>query len=166
MKKVELEKLNENFVNLIHEGWPVLTVQDQDKVNGMTVNWVQLGWLWNKPVVTVYVRPQRHTFGLINDQDTYSLAFFDETHRKNLSYLGTKSGKDEDKLKNCGYTTTFIDNTPVIDQASLIFTIKKLYVHDLKAEEFIADEVKSSAYPNQDFHRVFIGEITEVFINE
>jgi len=166
MKKVELEKLNENFVNLIHEGWPVLTVQDQGKVNGMTVNWVQLGWLWNKPVVTVYVRPQRHTFKLINQEDTYSLAFFDESHRQNLSYLGSKSGKDEDKLKHCDYTTTRIENTPVIDQARLIFTIKKLYVHDLKAEEFIDSEVKNSAYANQDFHRVFVGEITEVLINE
>ena len=53
MKKIEIEKLDRNLISLIHNDWAVLTVQDEGKVNGMTVNWVQMGWLWNKAVVTV-----------------------------------------------------------------------------------------------------------------
>ena len=50
MKKIEIEKLDRNLISLIHNDWAVLTVQDEGKVNGMTVNWVQMGWLWNKAV--------------------------------------------------------------------------------------------------------------------
>ena len=163
MKQVELEKLNGNFVNMIHQGWPVLTVQDEGKVNGMTVNWVQIGWLWNKPVVSVYVRPQRHTYPLINKEEYFSLDFFEESERKNLSYLGSASGKDEDKLAHCNYTTSIINNAPVIDQAKLVMTLKKLHVTDLKEEQFYDKEVMDKAYPNKDFHRVFVAEITGVF---
>ena len=66
-KKEKIEDLKVNLIKAIHLDWPVLTVKDNNKVNGMTVNWVQLGYLWNKHVVTVYVRPQRHTFPLINE---------------------------------------------------------------------------------------------------
>lgn len=69
MKKIEIEKLDRNLISLIHNDWAVLTVPDEGKVNGMTVNWVQMGWLWNKAVVTVYVRPQRHTYPLIEREN-------------------------------------------------------------------------------------------------
>ena len=98
MKKIEIEKLDRNLISLIHNDWAVLTVQDEGKVNGMTVNWVQMGWLWNKAVVTVYVRPQRHTYPLIERENSFSLAFFDNDQREKLAYLGKASGKDEDKL--------------------------------------------------------------------
>lgn len=162
MKRVELEKLQENFVQIIHQGWPVLTVQDDGKVNGMTVNWVQIGWLWNKPVVTVYVRPQRHTYPLINRENQFSLAFFDESERKNLAYLGKASGRDEDKLAHCGYTTTLIDGAPVIEQARLVLTLKKLYVSDIKEDAFSEPSIIDSAYPKKDFHRSFVAEIVSV----
>lgn len=166
MKHVELELLNESWVKVIHQEWAILTVQDQNKVNGMTVNWVQIGWLWNKPVVTVYVRPQRHTYPLINEHDTFSLAFFDSKERENLAYLGKASGKDEDKLAHCGYTCSSINGTPFIDQARLVLMLKKLHVSDLKKEDFTDSSIVDNCYPKEDFHRIFVAEITDTLIQE
>ena len=37
-----------------------------------------------------------HADGNVDESETFTLSFFDDKH-KELSYLGTKSGKDEDK---------------------------------------------------------------------
>ncbi len=166
MKKISISELNNNVFELISKDWGVLTVQCGDKVNGMTVSWLQMGHLWNKNIVTVYVRPQRYTYQFINDEETFSLALFDEKYKKELSYLGTKSGSDFDKINNCKMTTSFVKNTPIINEAKLVFVCKKLYVHDLKDNEFVDDNVNHEAYPDKDYHRAFVGEIIEVLSNE
>lgn len=166
MKHVEIEAHQEDWIKTIHQGWAVLTVQDQDKVNGMTVNWVQIGYLWNRPVVSVYVRPQRHTFGLINEASTFSLAFFDDSHRANLAYLGKASGKEEDKLKHCEYSVSYTEQTPWINEARMVLLCKKCYVQDMDKASFLDPTILDSAYPKEDFHRLIVAEITDTLIQE
>ena len=165
-KKQELEKLNENFVKIIHQDWAVLTVAGPEKTNAMTVNWVQIGWLWNKPVVTVYVRPQRYTYPLINHNENFSLAFFEESERSQLAYLGKASGQMEDKLAHCGYTLLSLDQIPAIEQARLILTCRILYQSDLVAEQFHDPTIPQQWYDQGDFHRSYVAEILNVWQKE
>lgn len=160
-KKVNLDELNENWVKKIHHEWALIVTNDTDKVNAMTANWIQMGWLWNKNTVTVYVRPQRHTYKTMENSDVFSIAFFAPEHKKKLSYLGKASGRDEDKLAHCNYHTTVLDGAPVIEEADLVFTVKKLYQHTLAHENFIDDSKK--LYPDQDFHLETIGEIINAY---
>ncbi len=160
-KQIKLDDLNENWVKKIHYEWALIVTNDTDKVNAMTANWLQMGWLWNKNIVTVYVRPERHTFTTMENSDVFSVAFFSPEHRKKLTYLGTASGKDEDKLAKCEYHTTILDGAPVIEEADLVFTVKKLYQHMLKDENFLVDS--KTIYPEQDFHLATLGEIIHVY---
>ena len=166
MKKFDIEQLNKNLISLIHNEWAVLTVEGKEKVNGMTVNWVQTGWLWNKPVVTVYVRPQRYTYPLIENTDHFSLAFFDEKERENLRYLGTASGREEDKLAHVGYTVSYLDDTACIEQASLVLTLKKLAVTQITADQFTDEPIRQSAYPKEDYHKAYVCEIIGAYTKE
>ena len=166
MKKFDIEQLDKNLISLIHNEWAVLTVEGKEKVNGMTVNWVQTGWLWNKPVVTVYVRPQRYTYPLIENTDRFSLAFFDEKERDNLRYLGTVSGRDEDKLAHVGYTINRLDDTACIEQASLVLTLKKLAVTQIAADQFTDEQTRASSYPKEDYHKAYVCEITGAYIRD
>lgn len=160
-KPILLDDLNENWVKKIHYQWAIITTTDTDKVNAMTANWVQMGWLWNKSIITVYVRPERHTYKTMENSDLFSVAFFSEEHKPNLMYLGRASGKDEDKLAKCGYHTEILDGCPVISEADLVFTVKKLYQHTLSKDNFLIDS--ASIYPAQDFHLETIGEIIGVY---
>lgn len=160
-KKITLDELNENWVKKIHYEWALIVTEDTDKVNAMTANWIQMGWLWNKNTVTVYVRPQRHTYKTMENSDVFSVAFFSGEHREKLAYLGKASGRDEDKLAKCNYHTTILDGAPVIEEADLVFTVKKLYQHALKDENFLIDS--KIIYPQQDFHLETIGEIIGVY---
>ena len=166
MNQFEIEKLDRNLISMIHNDWAVLTVEGMEKVNAMTVNWVQTGWLWNKPVVTVYVRPQRYTYSLIENTDHFSLAFFDEKERDNLRYLGTASGRDEDKLAHTGYTVQRLDDTACIEQASLVLTLKKLAVSQITAEQFTDELTRKTAYPKEDYHKAYICEIVGAYTNK
>lgn len=164
MKEINILELDNNVFDLISKKWGLVTVKCNDKVNAMTVSWVQLGHLWNKNVVTVYIRPQRYTYEFIEKEDTFSLAFFVEGHREQLAYLGSISGRDEDKLKKCNYTTTLIDGVPVIDQADLVLLCKKIYVDDIKSECFLDNDLKDACYPKSDFHRAYTAVITKVLV--
>lgn len=164
-KEIQPSELYENLFNLIKDEWGVITLDCDTKVNGMTVNWVQMGYLWRKYVVTLYVRPQRYTYKYIQNKDNYSLAFFDG-YRKELNYLGSSSGHDEDKIKTSGLTISYDNETPYINEAKIIFILKKLYSNTLKEENFIEDGLKEKIYPNNDFHLGIVCEIEKILIKE
>ena len=67
----------ENAIKLIGSDWMLITAKDEPagRVNAMTASWGCLGVLWNKPVCVCYIRPQRHTFGLVEREERFSFAF-------------------------------------------------------------------------------------------
>ena len=51
------------------------------------------------------------------------------------------------------------------EQAEIIINCKKLYVQDMKEDCFLDKSIIDKCY-NGDFHRIYVGEITEVLIKE
>ena len=56
MEKIEPKDINENVIRLIGDEWMLVTAGDREKFNMMTASWGSMGFLWNKPVVMVFVR--------------------------------------------------------------------------------------------------------------
>lgn len=157
----------ENALKLIGKDWMLITARDktQNKVNAMTASWGAMGVLWGKSVAICLVRPQRYTYGLIEQEERFSLAFFGEEHRDALKLCGTKSGRDCDKLAKCGLATAEIDGVPVIRDARLLLICRKLYVDDIR-EDCFADRNLLSNYAAKDYHRVYICEIEKVLTRD
>ena len=79
----------------------------------------------------------------------------------------THSGRDEDKIANAGLSVAFTESdTPAIAQARLVLECKKLYVSDLKAENFLDQAIIDRWYPEKDFHRAYILQILNAYIKE
>ena len=159
-------ELNENVFTLIDKEWALLTAQQGERANPMTVSWGGLGILWNLPVATVYVRPQRFTYPMINDADGFSLTFFDERFRPALNYCGSHSGRDGDKIAHCGLTLAHEGEIPYFQEARLTLICRKIYQQDLKEECFLDPQVAAKNYQKKDFHRMYIGEIVKVLVQE
>lgn len=88
----------------ISKGWWTINV-DGPTPNAMTASWAGLGIMWNKPVLLLYVRPERHTHTLLSHTSQVTVCCFDASEcRKELGYLGRVSGRDEDKISGCGLT--------------------------------------------------------------
>ena len=69
MKKLEVKDLKENFFEAIGKEWMLVTAGTKEKFNTMTASWGGIGWLWNKPVAFVFVRPERYTYEFIEKSD-------------------------------------------------------------------------------------------------
>ena len=54
--------------------------------------------------------PARYTQEFMAKYDTFTVSFFPESYRKALGYLGSHSGRDEDKVANSGLTLVAAGN--------------------------------------------------------
>ncbi len=153
----------ENAVKLIGSDWMLITASDGERTNCMTASWGSLGVLWNKNVCTCFIRPQRHTFGIAEKTDRLSFSFFGEEYRKALSFCGSRSGRDTDKFAETGLDVSFVDGTPIINQAKLVLVCRKLYSDFIKKENFIDNKLLSN-YKNDDFHKFYVCEIEKVLL--
>lgn len=160
--------LPDNFFSRIGEDWMLITAADSKGVtNTMTASWGCAGILWNKPVAVCFIRPQRYTYGIVEDGDTLTLSFFPKgEYREALRFCGTKSGREVDKFAATGLTVERTpDGTPYPAEANLVLVCRKLYADDLKEGCFLDPEMLKH-YAARDYHRFYICEITEVLVAE
>lgn len=155
----------DNAIKLIGKDWTLITVRDGNGANAMTASWGCLGYLWGKPVAVVFIRPQRYTYSLVQNEDTLSLAFFGEGYREALALCGSKSGRDCDKLTLAGLTHSDYDGVPIINEASLVLIGKKLYTDTLRSDGFI-DKSLLDNYKSNDYHQLFVLEIQKTLIRK
>lgn len=133
----------------------------------MTLSWGEIGSLWGHssgmPVVTIYVRPQRFSKILLDQEEYFTLCFFDNK-KKELAYLGSHSGRNEDKIAKIGFHNVILKDYSYIEEASLVLVCKKIYRQTLKEECFIDKNIIEDCYPNKDFHDMYIAKIEKVLI--
>jgi len=156
-------ELNENTFDLLDNQWMLILAGNKEKHNSMTASWGGFGILWNKPVAFVFIRPQRYTLQFVEQNDYFTLNFFEEKWRSALELCGSKSGRDIDKTKAAGLTIAESLKTIAFQEARLVIECRKLYIDDIKPENFLDQEIISKHYPKSDFHRLFIAEITSVY---
>lgn len=140
--------------------WCLVTAGTEQKVNTMTAAWGGFGVLWGKNVATIYIRQSRYTKELIDQNDTFSLTFF-EGNRNELKYLGAVSGRDEDKIAGARFHVDYAGNTPYIDEGNLVFCCKKLSATLLLPEQFLDPSI-ASFYKDGDLHVMYVGEILQI----
>lgn len=146
--------------------WFVLTAGDFSggRYNAMTVSWGSLGTIWNRPFVQVVVRPQRHTLRYMEAFDTFTLCAFRTAFRAALNLLGTKSGRDGDKIAESGLTpaAASVVAAPVYAEAELAIECRKIYTQRMDPRGFCADWIDPGNYAQKDYHQIFFGEIVAV----
>ena len=162
-KEINIRELKDNFVKMISNDWALLTAGKSDDFNTMTVSWGGIGELWNKDVCFVFVRPQRYTYEFIEKNDYFSLSFFGGEYKKELGICGSKSGRDIDKMTETGFTPVDLGNAVGYNEAKVNIVLKKLAYQDMKPYGFIDESIMKN-YANNDFHRVYIGEIVKVIV--
>lgn len=161
--KIDPREMDGNVFQRIGDQWMLITAGNREACNTMTASWGGLGILWGEPVATAYVRPQRYTKEFIDRERYFSLSFYGEEYRKALGLCGSKSGRDMDKVKECGFTVEYgLGDTPYFAEAELVLICEKQYADELKEEKFIDPTPAEKCYPLKDWHTFYIGKIVEV----
>ena len=164
-ERFDLKELEENVFKMIGDQWMLVTAGSREEYNTMTASWGTLGVLWNQPIATIYVRPQRYTREFLEASDGFTLSFLPGKYRKALAICGAKSGRDTNKVSEAGLTPIFSSAGRVFfEQAEIVFLCRKLYSQDIDPSLF-SDETILDCYPNKDYHRMYIGEITQALVN-
>jgi flavin reductase (DIM6/NTAB) family NADH-FMN oxidoreductase RutF len=162
-KKIKPELLADNPFKLIGTDWMLITAGTLEKFNTMTASWGGLGVLWDRKVCFCFIRPTRYTYEFIERSADFTLSFFDERYRKELTFCGTRSGKDVDKIKETGLHPVKDGNFVYFDEARLVLTCRKIYYQDIDPANFLDSGIEK-AYPKKDYHRLYIGEIASCLI--
>ena len=162
MKKILPENIIDNIFKLIGKDWMLVAAQKDGKVNAMTASWGFGGVMWGKNAVVVGIRPQRYTKEFVDNGDTFSITILPESYRETMSYFGTVSGRDEDKIAKTGLTVAHDENTPYFEEGRLVLICKKMYSQEIKEENFIDKSIIDRWYPNKDYHMMYVAEIIDV----
>ena len=165
-KIIQPTEIPGNVVQLIGYDWMLITAGDKDHFNTMTAAWGGVGFLWKEPMATIFIRPQRYTYQFVEKNDTFSLCFFDESQRDALKICGTKSGRDMDKMTATGLTPLISKLGNVYyEEARLVLECRKAYHDDIDPEKFFDPNIDRN-YPKKDYHRMYIGFITNCLLKE
>lgn len=166
-QNIDPKTLPENVFSLIGDRWMLVTAGTAEHCNTMTASWGGLGVIWGAPAATCYIRPQRYTKEFLDREEFFTLSFFDEAYRRELSLCGSKSGREVDKVKECGFTVMEAEcGAPYFAEAELVLVCRKAYWQDMDPAHFLDPEIDNKWYPGKDYHRIFIGEIVEALRKE
>lgn len=171
-------RIIEDAYDLLHDCWAVVTVGTIDEFNSMTVAWGSFGALWVKPVIIIFIKPNRYTFEFLEKAKCFSLSFFGKEYKDDLIILGTKSGRDGDKVSETRLTPTAIDKSfiyyneegnyiqtaykgVIYKEADITYICKKIYYQDIDRQR-VPEEIVNRYYRTEAPHRMYVGEIVGV----
>ncbi len=168
MEKKDLSLLAaEDAFRLIGKEWMLVTAGTPEHFNTMTASWGGIGWLWNKPVAFVFVRPERYTYKFIESGSRVTLSFLGEEHRAILNLCGTKSGRDIDKVKETGLTPILTErNAVAFAQSRITLDCRQLFRSEMQEAHFLDKAVLSRWYnasPGGSLHTMYVLEVEDVY---
>ena len=161
---VDLKSLTPEIFRVFGSQNALLTAGDKSGCNTMTIGWCQLGRLWSIPVCTVYVRPERYTYAFLESHDHFTVSVLPLSDRQTAQVCGTKSGRDIDKIKECGLTLRRgAGDAPFFDEAEWVLVCRKLYAQDLDESCVLDERVLHHYGAKGGWHRAYTGEVVEAY---
>ena len=150
------------------------TTKSGDKVNTMTIGWGTLGIEWGRPIFILFVRESRYTKQMLEENGEFTINVpLGEFDKKILSYCGTKSGLDTDKIADLGLTLEDGEqiSVPGIKELPLTLECKVIYKQD-QDPAAIGEDVQKRYYPpffsddRSDYHTAYYGQILDAYVIE
>jgi len=160
---------NYNVFTLVGKDFYVVTAGKEDHYNSLTASGGGLGLLFKKPTTWCVLRADRYTLEMILKEQTYTLSYFPNEYKKQILFLGSKSGRDSEKMNEVELTSV---QTPSRDmsfkEARLIIECKLTQITTPNPNDFYSQEAKDyikEAYKEaNDYRKYVFGEITHVWV--
>lgn len=163
--RIDIADLKIQPHHLFYHRWTLLTAGDYwaGQFNTMTIGWGALGTMWSKPFAFVAVRPSRYTYQFMQEYTTFTVSGFPDEYHDALTLLGSRSGRDGDKISAAGLTpeSSVEVAAPSFKEAEIVIECRKMYANHLNPDHFLDDSVFRH-YPSGDYHCIYYGEILAV----
>lgn len=176
-KSIDIFAYAETILKALPKGI-LLTTACEGKANTMIIGWGSLGVNWRKPVFTAYIRESRYTRQLLKKTGEFTINVpLTAVDPKIVEVCGRKSGRDLDKIQECGLTLVPGENVqaPAIKELPLTLECKVIYVQK-QDEKALEPDIREAQYPvlppspyredDRDLHITVMGEIVAAYIVE
>ena len=155
-------EFNTNIFDQFDKKWALLSAGPKDSHNSMTISWGSMGTLWDKPIVTVFVKPIRFTSKFMHESEYFTVSFLPEEYRKALLVMGTTTGRHHnDKDAAAGLTVKDLGEAVTYEEAEVTFLCRKIYWQDMVTQHMPADVVEKCYTPDEP-HTLYIGEVVDI----
>jgi flavin reductase (DIM6/NTAB) family NADH-FMN oxidoreductase RutF len=162
------EEISDNVFTLAGKDFFAITAGKEDHYNSMIGSGGGFAVLFKKPATWCVIRADRYTLEMILKEQTYTLSYFPNEYREQMLFLGSKSGRDSEKMKEVALTRV---QTPSGDisfkEARLIIECKLTQITTPNSNDFYTQEAKDyikEAYKKEsDYRKYVFGEITRVW---
>ena len=89
MKEINIRDIKTSAVELINDGWGLVTAGTPESFNTMTVSWGALGEIWGKDAAFIFIRLNRYTYEFLEKNPVFTLSFYGREMRPALAFCGT-----------------------------------------------------------------------------
>lgn len=139
-----------------------------DAPNVMTIGWGSLAYYWGRQVFVVPVRPQRHTYAILERERAFTICIpAPGTMVREVAQAGTLSGRDGDKFSAIGMATRkgrYVD-APVIEGCALYLECRVLAKNAFTQAD-TDPSIIGLTYKDGDFHTLYYGEIVGAYAGD
>ena len=145
----------------------LVSIDESGRPNPMTIGWAQVGIVWSRPILTVYVRKSRHTHACIRSAKTFTVSVPRPGDLSaELALCGSKSGRDLDKMKAAGLVPVpgRAVETPVVRGCALYYECRTVARTQQELADFEPGDVVDRFYPKGDPHLAVWGEILSAYV--
>lgn len=118
-----------------------------------------------QPIDIVYVSEDRFTKHLMDENDYFTVTGFPQSAecKAALGYLGSASGRNEEKMTLCGLTVKYTElGNPYFDEGNLTIECRKIYSDAFNMALLPAEE-REGRYTRMGMHTFYIGEILNIW---
>ncbi|MDL2237189.1 flavin reductase [Christensenellaceae bacterium OttesenSCG-928-K19] len=165
LKEIATNEFKGNPFSMIGADWMLIAAENGEKANTMTAQWGGMGFMWGKDVVYAVIRPSRYTKEFVDTAGAFSLCFPPpDKYRKTMGYLGSVSGRDEDKIQKSGLTLAYADGVPYFEESDTVIIAKTLYAQEMAEGSFLDNGLIGQWYPEKDFHTLYIAEVSKILV--
>lgn len=159
--KHEIEKVQAELLPRLINDWALITVGTPEDWNTMTIAWGSMGDMWWQPVVNCWVTPARYTYEFLERHGSFTVSFFPAEYHDDLMTLGTKSGRDGDKVALTKLTPKMLEGAVTFEEADTTLVCEKIYAQPLDPAA-IPEEFMEQYYRDMPPHAHFMGKIAQV----
>lgn len=159
-----------NIFTLVGKDFFAITAGNTDRYNSMIGSGGGFGLMFRNPVTWCIIRSDRYTLELMEQEGVYTMSYFPEEHREQMMFLGSKSGRDSDKMRES--TLSAIEISPGVvafAEAKLIIACRLTQVTTPAVSDFRTLETReylNKAYQIPTDQRQYVfGDIIHAWVN-
>lgn len=147
----------------------VVTAGDGEKNNPMLIGWGSLGYVWRRPMASIYIRGSRFTRTILDEKEYFTMSFLPDEFRKEETWTGAHSGRDGDKFEGSGLHRFLIDDHACgVEEADIILVCRKVLKAPFRKENYTDQKVYDRWYSGKEEndHILYMGDIVKALAKE